>query len=236
MCGASWLVTDRTVGSSQGAFAFNNVAVHVGDDPEAVAANRSSLADALGVRGVVFTRAAHSDAVAYVVAPGPDVEGVDALITDRPGVALAAQGADCVPIAVATPDGWIAAVHCGWKGVVLGVVPAALNALRERGAILDGAAAHLGPSICADCYPVDGDRVDEVAAVAPGAVRRTDSGGHIDLRSAVLAQLRGNDVLDVTWDARCTAETADLYSHRRDGRTGRQAIVVVRPSRSEVGP
>jgi hypothetical protein len=225
---ASWLVTDRTAGDSQGAFAFNNLAVHVGDDASAVASNRAALARAARVDSVVFARAAHSRTVGYVDGPGGDVPGCDALITDRTGVALAAQGADCVPLALATADGWVAAVHCGWKGVVAGVVPATFGALRERGAEVAGASAHLGPSICAKCYTVDRGRALEVAALVPEAVTFTGRGGHIDLRAAVTAQLRSGGLRDITGDDRCTAETAELYSYRRDGLTGRHAIVVVR--------
>ncbi len=169
---ASWLVTDRTVGASQGAFALGNLAVHVGDDPAAVALNRAMLARELGAQGVVFTRAAHSARVAHVDEIVDDVQGVDALITDRPGLAIAAQGADCVMVALATANGWVAAVHCGWKGLVEGVVAQTVAALVDSGADIDGAVARLGPSICPDCYPVDDARADTVCRVLPAAVGR----------------------------------------------------------------
>lgn len=224
---ASWLVTDRTVGASQGAFAFNNLAVHVGDDPAAVAANRSSLARSLGVPAVVFTRAAHSDTVAHVTAAVPDVAATDALITDTPAVAIAAQGADCVMAGIACADGWIAAVHCGWRGLVAQVVPGTLQALRDAGADLRGARAHLGPSICPGCYPVDDRRAAEVAQVVPQAVVQGRSGRAVDVRAGVVAQLAAAGV-EATWDTRCTAQDPDLYSFRRDGLTGRQALAIVR--------
>jgi YfiH family protein len=221
---ASWFVTDRLVGASQGAFAFDNLAVHVGDDPDAVAANRAGLAAGMGVPQVVFARAAHGATVAYVDGPTPDVPGTDALITDLPGVAIAAQGADCAMVGVATVDGWIAAVHCGWKGLVVQVVPAALAALAAAGADLRRARAHIGPTICGPCYRVDTRRAQEVAAVVPQAV--VDGPG-VDVRGGVLAQLRDHGV-EATWDDRCTAQAPELYSHRRDGVTGRQALAIVR--------
>ncbi|MEZ5185899.1 MAG: polyphenol oxidase family protein [Candidatus Nanopelagicales bacterium] len=224
---ASWLVTDRTVGASQGAFAFNNLAVHVGDDPDAVTVNRAALGRALGVPAVVFARAAHGRDVAYVEAVTADVEGVDGLFTDRTDVAIAAQGADCVMVGVCTADGWIAAVHCGWRGLVVGVVPATLRALTVAGAALQGAVAHLGPSICGKCYKVDDRRAAEVAHAAPAAVVTMGSQRGVDVRVGVLEQLRAAGV-NATWDPRCTAEDPRLYSHRRDGVTGRQALAIVR--------
>lgn len=222
---ASWLVTDRFGGSSQGAFAFNNIAVHVGDDADHVAANRARLQDHVGAP-IVYTRAAHSNAVHRVTGASPDVVGVDALITDQPDVALAAQGADCVMLVIAA-EPWIAAIHCGWRGLVNGVVPATLAALSDRGADLSVARAHLGPSICGQCYTVHAERAAQVAAVAGEAVVDTASGPGVDVRTGVLTQLHDQGVR-TSFDRRCTAEEPGLYSYRRDGQTGRQAIVIVR--------
>jgi hypothetical protein len=44
----------------------------------------------------------------------------------------------------------------------------------------------------------------------------------------VLAELSSAGVTDVTRDERCTAENPTLFSYRRDGRTGRQASLIVR--------
>ena len=222
---ASWFVTDRLAGDSQEAFAFNNLAVHVGDDPAHVAANRAALSAVVG-HPVVYTRAAHSALCHYVDEACPDVPGVDALITDVPGLALAAQGADCAMIVVAAGD-WVAAVHCGWRGLVAGVVPATLAALERRGAHLDNALAHLGPAICGRCYRVDARRAAEVAQVAEVAVVELSDGVGVDVRAGVLAQLAARGIR-ATIDPRCTFEDPDLYSYRRDGLTGRQASVIVR--------
>lgn len=222
---ASWFVTDRLGGDSQEAFAFNNLAVHVGDDPAHVAANRAALAAGVG-HPVVFTRAAHSALCHYVDQPCPDVPGVDALITDVPGLALAAQGADCAMIVVAVGD-WIAAVHCGWRGLVGGVVPATLAALEQRGAHLAIAQAHIGPAICGRCYTVDAQRAAEVAEVAQAAVVHSAGGLGVDVRAGVVAQLAAAGI-KASVDTRCTFEDPNLYSYRRDGLTGRQASVIVR--------
>ncbi len=224
---ASWLVTDRRVGASQGAFAFGNLAVHVGDAPEAVTANRSALAQRLGVPGVVFTRAAHSSNVVHVDDVVPDVADSDALVTDRAGLAIAAQGADCAMIGIASADGWIAAVHCGWQGMVRRVVAATLERMAAAGSTLEAPLAHVGPTICARCYPVSRDRAEQVAAVVPSGAVEMDGLPAVDLRAGLAAQFKALGVT-VSWDPRCTAQSAELYSHRRDGRTGRQALTIMR--------
>lgn len=226
---ASWLVTDRLAGASQGAFAFGNLAVHVGDDPEAVAANRAALAESVGVSQVVFTRAAHSNRVAHIGRIVADVPDSDGLLTDQPDLAIAAQGADCAMIGIATADGWIAAVHCGWQGLVSGVVASALAGMSAGGSRLEEPLAHVGPTICARCYPVDADRAAQVAAVAPQAVVTGDRGYAVDLRAGLADQFHELGVT-ATWDPRCTAEAEELYSYRRDGRTGRQALTILRRS------
>jgi len=224
---ASWLVTDRTAGASQGAFALANLAVHVGDDPAAVRANRAALAERIGVPHVVFTRAAHSATVTHIDGIVPDVPDSDGLVTDRPGLALAAQGADCAMVGLATADGWIGAVHCGWKGLVLGVVPAALAVMRAAGSRLADPRAHVGPVICGKCYPVTAERAAEVAVVAPEAVTEHQGNPTVDLRAGLATQLAQHGVR-ASWDPRCTAEDPRLYSHRRDGVTGRQALTIIR--------
>lgn len=224
---ASWLVTDRTGGTSQGAFAFNNLAVHVGDEPTSVAGNRARLEESLG-RPIVFSRPVHSNRVHHVSGPGPDVPGVDALITDRADLGIAALGADCVTVALAA-GGWVAAIHCGWQGLVNEVVPATLNALEGQGVDLRKAQAHLGPAICGRCYAVDEQRAMQVRAVCESAVVTGPTGWGVDVRVGVLDQLAARGIR-ATWDPRCTAEDPTLYSYRRDGQTGRQAIVVARES------
>ena len=226
---ASWLVTDRSVGASQGAFAFGNLAVHVGDEPGAVADNRAALAQRLGVPQVVFTRAAHSNRVAQIDRIVADVPDSDGLLTDEPDLAIAAQGADCAMIGIATADGWIAAVHCGWQGLVSGVVASALEGMSAGGSSLLTPLAHVGPTICARCYPVDADRAARVAAVAPRAVVVEAGGYAVDLRAGLADQFHELGVT-ATWDPRCTAEAEELYSYRRDGRTGRQALTILRRS------
>jgi len=141
----------------------------------------------------------------------------DALITSRPGLSLLARAADCVPVLLADPEaGWVAAAHAGRQGLTAGVVPAAIAALRAKGA--RPRVAWIGPHVCGDCYEVPAEMRDEVAAIVPEA-RSTSSWGTpaLDLGAGVGAQLAAAGITDVRVVDACTREDRSWPSHRRDG-------------------
>lgn len=222
----SWVATGRSGGVSLPPFDTLNLAEHVGDDPDAVAANRMRCARHAGVDQLAVMGAVHGAQVAEVHGGGV-VPGVDALVTRDPGIALLALAADCVPIALADPDaGVIAAVHCGWRGLAAGVVPAAIFAMRDLGSLRIRAV--LGPSICGPCYEVPPARIDEVRrAVGDGIAGACIDGRHLDVAAGVRAQLAAAGV-GVQVVPGCTAQDAALFSFRRDGVTGRQGMMVWR--------
>ena len=163
-----------------------------------------------------WLRQVHADGVREATA-GACGEG-DALVTDRPGIAATVATADCVPVLVASP-GAVAAVHAGWRGIVAGVVAAALERLRDRGG-LDRSVAWIGPSIGSCCYEVSEEVAGRVGEAAGADVRRAGTGGrpHLDLAAAVAAQLGAagvEHIVSVDLCTRCRPEW--LWSHRRDG-------------------
>ena len=222
-----WAATGRSGGVSTGPFSSLNLAGHVGDDPDCVAANFAALSSGFGGVGLAVLDACHGGDVAVVDAPGV-YSGVDALVSVTPGLALVALAADCVPIALADRQGTvIAAVHCGWKGLGAGVVSAAVSVMRAHGA--RGIRAVVGPSICAACYPVPLERVaalrSSVHPVVAAAAIPTGVSPRINVAGGVVAQL---SLLGVPASVvpGCTAELDSLFSYRRDGVTGRQGIAV----------
>ena len=216
-----------------------NLGSHVGDDPAAVVGARRARASALGVdpTPLTFMHPDHGRGVAVVteptgVLPGAELRDVDALVTRSPGIGLVALAADCVPTVLVEPEAGIAGVvHSGWKGVALDVVGAALEQVEALGGRAERVRAWLGPAICGACYPVPAERVATVAAVCPEAVSTASDGQpSLDLRAGLTAALRRRGVAELTLVGGCTAEDPGLYSHRRDGVTGRQgAAVVLRP-------
>ena len=218
--------TTRHGGISAGPYTARNLATHVGDDADAVTANRRALAAELRAERVVFMRQVHGADVAVVDAQSPgEVDDVDALITDVPGLALAVLVADCVPVVV-TGGRAVAVVHAGRRGMQQGVLTSAIRALRE---LDDGPLrARLGPSICGGCYEVPAAMQEEVASVVPGARTTTRAGTPgLDLRAGLRAQLRAAGVTSVDDAGICTAEDPSYFSYRRDGVTGRFAGVAM---------
>jgi YfiH family protein len=172
----------------------------------------------------------HGNAVVVVgddAAPAarPDA---DALVTAEPDTVLVVRVADCVPVLLADPDGGVVgADHAGRVGMVAGVAPAAVAAMRSLGA--DSLTAWLGPRICGACYEVPAQMQAEVGARVPEAVSTTSWGTPaLDVGAGVRAQLEalGVTVVDV---ATCTRESSALHSYRRDAAgAGRIAGLVVR--------
>ena len=225
------VVTDRRGGRSRSPYESFNLGDHVGDEASAVAANRERVARELGVPGdrLVWMNQVHGTAVAVVDGPqqGP-LPATDAVVTATPGLVLCVLVADCVPVLLADHErGVVAAVHAGREGVRQGVVPATLSAMASLGARARHVSALLGPAVCGACYEVPAEMQRDVARVAPAAAVRTRTGTPgLDLRAGVEAILRKAGVPEVVQDPRCTVEDHLLFSHRRDGVTGRQAGLV----------
>lgn len=233
--------TDRHGGVSGAPFDSLNLGWAGGDDPEAMAENHRLLMDdfapGAGVEGLAEIGQVHGREVLQVGPDGPrhDVHGHlhgigDGLVTTQPGVTLGVRAADCVPVlfAAAGPGAGTAVVgacHCGRDGVVAGIVPATIATMRALGAT--AVTAWVGPHVCGRCYEVPPELQDAVAAVEP-ATRASTSWGtpSLDVGAGVRAQLEreGVEVVDVS---RCTVESPDLFSYRREGRlSGRQAGLI----------
>jgi YfiH family protein len=212
-------------------YASFNVGEHVGDRPEAVAANRERLAAGVGLpaQRLVWMEQVHGRTVAPVDGPRPQpVPATDALVTAEPGLAMVVLVADCVPVLLADPVAKVVgAVHAGRVGAGIGVLPAALEAMRRLGARTEDMEVLLGPSACGQCYEVPAQMQADVETRLPGSACRTRQGtAGLDLRAGLWRQLAAAGVARVGVDPRCTIEDPALYSYRREGVTGRLAALI----------
>jgi len=226
--GVGAAIIDRTGGVSAPPFDERNLGGKVGDDPAAVRENRKRTALELGLDPgrVVYMRQVHSATAAYVTEPfGAEPPPLDAVLTDRPGLGLAALSADCAPVLVADPEARIiGAAHSGRPGTAAGVVPALITAMTEHGATPSHMTALIGPAACGACYEVPEELRAEVAESVPETWSETRTGTpSLDLRAGITAQLTRAGVPDIQHDPRCTIESPELFSHRRDRPTGRFA-------------
>lgn len=224
------VVTTRAGGRSQAPYDSFNLGDRVGDEPSAVAANRERLASELGLAPdhVIWMEQVHGRTATIVDGPrSAPVEATDAVVSARPGLAVAVLVADCVPVLLSDPDaGVVAAVHAGRVGARVGVLTAALAAMRDAGARIERTEVLLGPSVCGECYEVPAAMQADVAEHLPGSASKTRKGTPgLDLRAGLWRQLADAGVARIGVDPRCTVEDRTLFSHRRDGTTGRLAAL-----------
>lgn len=231
----------RAGGVSEGIYRGLNAGVGSRDARDSVVENRSRVAAALGVapQNLLSLYQVHSPDALVVRAPfDGERPKADALVTDRPGLALGVLTADCGPILYADAEaGVVAAAHAGWKGALTGILESTVAAMERLGAQRDRIVAVLGPSIGPDNYEVGPEFVDRFTAQSPANARffrPSAKPGHalFDLNGYTLERLRAAGVTAHGID-RCTyADEASFYSYRRathrgEGDYGRQISAIV---------
>jgi YfiH family protein len=251
--GVQALFTTRTGGVSRAPFETLNLGDHVGDDPQAVAANRMVLASALGVRPV-FLQQVHGTEVALLSATTPDSTQADASLSTKPGLACTVMVADCLPVLFTDTQGsQVAAAHAGWRGLAgpagRGVLEATFDAMvaqarqldpqRSRKAVALDTLVWLGPCIGPTAFEVGPEvraafiATDPAAAVCftalPAGKWLADLAtlARQRLQALGIERVHGNDS-SASW---CTVGQASVFfSHRRDaarlGSTGRMAACI----------
>lgn len=164
-----------------------------------------------------------------VVTPQPGVlVDADAMVSSDRGVGLAVLGADCGLLGLSSPEGVIAAVHAGWRGLVAGVIPAAVTEMRARGA--SDITAVLGPCIHPECYEFSPGDLDFVADKFGDSVRAVTSSGApaLDLPAGISLALEQNGVEIVAELGGCSACGPLGFSHRARKETDRLALGIYR--------
>jgi copper oxidase (laccase) domain-containing protein len=150
----------------------------------------------------------------------------DALVSSRGGVAVCVLTADCGALALSSPEGIFAAVHAGWRGLVGGVVEAAVAHMRQLGST--DVVGSLGPCIHAECYEFSTHDLDEVAAACGPGVRGRTSDGRpaLDLTAGIISSLAKAGAVVAPGVDICTACGDGYFSHRVRRDSGRQALLV----------
>ncbi len=232
----------RRGGVSTGPYASLNASLSSADDPARVRQNRALVASALGVprANLLGVTQVHGIAVAEPEAPWEEGQGpaADAIVSDRPGLALGVVTADCAPVLLRDPVAGVAgAVHAGWRGAVAGVLEAALAAMERRGARAARIAASVGPCIGQSSYEVGPELRDAVLPTLADAERFFAPGAppdrwQFDLAGYVAARLAACGVRATVLGHDTFADEARFFSHRRrtkcqPGPIGHQLSVVV---------
>jgi YfiH family protein len=215
----------RLGGVSTGPYASLNCGLSGQDDPALVRENRARVARAIGAdpAALLGLTQVHGTAVATVAAPWAFAQGprADAMVTDRPGLALGIITADCAPVLFCDrAAGVIGAAHAGWRGALAGILEATVRAMAGLGARPEQMQAVIGPCISQASYEVGADLRDAVLARAPDDARFFADGRpgrwQFDLAGYCAARLRAAGVAGVASLAADTAaDEARFFSHRR---------------------
>jgi YfiH family protein len=230
----------RRGGVSSGIHSGLNVGLGSDDAAEVVAENRRLATEAVlpGAQLVTLFQVHSADAVA-VTAPFEHAlrPHADALVTDRPGLALGILTADCAPVLLADVQaGVVGAAHAGWKGAIGGVTDATLAAMEQLGARRERIAAAIGPCIARASYEVDRAFVDRFGAADPENERFfTDTReGHaqFDLEAYVVHRLASAGVRRIEALGLDTYADPDRFfsyrraTHRGEPDYGRQIAII----------
>jgi YfiH family protein len=213
----------RRGGVSAGIYDSLNCGPGSNDAPDAVRENRDRVARTLGADHLLSLYQIHGPEVITVTEPwenGASRPRCDAMVTDRPGIALGTLAADCGPILFADAEaGVIGAAHAGWKGAISGVADSTLKAMEKLGAKRERIRAALGPTIAQVSYevgaefpaPFRAERGDNERFFAPGK-----PGKHqFDLPGYILARLERLGV-KAEWIGHDTCPAGNSYfSYRR---------------------
>lgn len=196
--------------------------------------NTRRFLDAIGLAGAGMADAqqVHGKLVLEPTSGGLCGAG-DALVVDAHGPAIGVRSADCVTLLLGDlATGRAAAVHAGWRGIVAGVVGAAIRSMAARGSRHADMIAAVGPSISAARFEVGPEVVSAFVAADLGECAMPTAGAKAfaDLEKAVCLQIarEGLPATSIHACGCCTAaEPARFFSHRRDaGLTGRMLSVI----------
>ncbi|KQN90576.1 polyphenol oxidase [Sphingomonas sp. Leaf231] len=231
----------RGGGASTGVHAGLNVGLGSADDTATVLANRAAALAAVAPGACLLTPyQVHSATCITVDAPFAERPEADALVTDRPGLAIGVVTADCAPVLLADRDaGVVGAAHAGWKGALSGVTDAVVAAMVARGAQAGRIVAAVGPCIARASYEVDDafrQRFDAADAANERFFVDARTGHHrFDLEGYVVHRLAAAGVTRVAALGLDTYADEDRFfsyrraTHRGEPGYGRQ-IAIIAPS------
>lgn len=167
----------RLGGVSTDEFTSMNLAFNRGDSPENVTENYKRFCKSAGFDYEsltassqdhhTFVRAVTKENVGVGIYKPKDIESVDALITNEPGVTLVTYYADCTPLFfVDTKQKAIGLAHAGWRGTVGRIGDNVIKKMQSLyGSDPSDIKAAIGPAISVCCYEVDKPCADNFLAL-----------------------------------------------------------------------
>lgn len=226
----------RLGGVSEGIFTSMNLGFSRGDDPAAVSENFRRMGEALGVApaDMVVSAQTHTTNIYNVtdtdrgrgVTREREYTDIDGLITDRSGILLCTQYADCVPLFFADPVKRVVATsHGGWRGTVAGIAKITVERMvSDYGCQPENILAAIGPSIGRCCFEVDTPVYEAFSQIevfdGDCFVAKPSNKYHIDLwevnrRFMLMAGVKPENITVTDLCTRCHPDV--FWSHRATG-------------------
>lgn len=224
------LQTFRNGGTSPAPWNSLNFGGNTGDNPERIRQNKVILCNKLGISPRMLATAGQVHGTTIALARTPrHYEECDALITDKAGIFLSIQTADCFPLVIHDPKSMsVGVAHAGWQGSAGNIAAATVRALGKHfGAEAHSCIAWIGAGISGAAYEVS----SEVAVKFPQECSSPTPDGRfmLDLATVNRLQLSDAGVLNqnIETSPYCTLrDKAQFFSHRRDnGKTGRMLTI-----------
>lgn len=164
--------------------------------------------------------------VAANIAGANGVVTADGIVAAEPTLRLAMFAADCALVGMASPEGVIGIAHCGWRGLVAGIIEEVAAEMRRAGA--SSIAAVRGPCIGPECYEFGVVELGLIERRHGPAVRSVTAGGalSLDLPAGVRMAAAAGGITSLVEVSLCTACDHRWFSFRARHDRGRHAMVV----------
>jgi polyphenol oxidase len=182
-------ISGQSVAFNQSQTGELNLGFTASDEKANVVANRECFLEAVTGNPkfpMVTLYQIHSGLVVRVDTPrqatDPGLAKADGMMTSEPGLLLAIQTADCVPVLVADRKRRAAAAfHAGWRGTLKRIVERGVGQMRVQfGSRPEDLVAAIGPGIGQCCYAVGEEVRDEFESQFSYAAELFREGGSAD--------------------------------------------------------
>ncbi len=223
-------------GMSTGDFSAFNLALHVGDDSQAVKRNREKLyADLALPSEPVWLEQVHSNKVLNIDQPGAakttenGLYVADASFSSGKGRVCAVMTADCLPVFFCNQRGSeVAVAHAGWRGLHAGIISNTVKAMRSPTSDI---LVSLGPAIGAQKFEVGAEVFTAFAtkhSMYRSAFAAGETGRYLcDIYQLARIELQSIGIKKIASADYCTyRDNQQFYSFRRQQNTGRMASVI----------
>lgn len=240
--GVTFAFTERSGGVSKPPFASLNLGSRCGDDPKAVAQNRTLALKALGAEGcaerLVEPKQVHGDTIVSVLgadeselkaARARAQNGADAIVCTASNVPVLLCFADCVPVVLCAP-GAFAIAHSGWRGTLARISAKTATVLMDAAGVgPEEISVYIGPHILGADYEVSPELIDTFTAEFGTIAQAEGNKHHLDMSACIYASLAkvGIAVSQICDSCPSTATNTDrFYSYRAEkGQCGRHAAI-----------